>query len=68
MQQESHPDLSSMNSEAHEANHGHHSNPVFVLTPADKVLLQDYLDEFQDAAKGAHMIIIERVMGQLYQL
>jgi hypothetical protein len=68
MQQEHHPDMSPASSAALQADHDHRSDTVFVLTPADKALLQEHLDEFQDADKGARMIIIERVMGQLYQL
>ena len=68
MQQEDHPDLSPTGSATHHADHVHCSDTVSVLTPANKALLQEHLDEFQDADKGAHMVIIERVMGQLYQL
>ena len=68
MQQECLPDLSHTSSAALHADHDHRSDTVFVLSPADKALLQEHLDEFQDADKGACMIIIERVMGQLYQL
>ena len=68
MQQECHPDLSHTSSAALHADHDLCSDTVFVLSPADKALLQEHLDEFQDADKGAFVIIIERVMGQLYQL
>ena len=68
MQQECLPDLSHTSSAALHADHDHRSDTVFVLSPADKALLKEHLDEFQDADKGACMIIIERVMGQLYQL
>ena len=68
MQQECLPDLSHTSSAALHADHDHRSDTVFVLSPADKALLQEHLDEFQDADKGASVIIIERVRGQLYQL
>ena len=68
MQQESYLDLSPESSEALQADPDHCLNTVFLLTPADKVLLQEHLNDFQDADKGACVTIIERVMGQLYQL
>ena len=68
MQPASHLDLSPESSEALQADPDRCFNTVFVLTPADKALLQEHLDDFQDADKGAHVTIIERVMGQLYQL
>ena len=68
MQQEHHPDMSHTSSTVLHADHDHSSDTVSGLTPADKALLQEHLDEFQDADKGACVIIIVRVMGQLYQL
>ena len=68
MQHEYHPDLSAGCSEDPQAAQGHALSSVFLLTLADKALLQGHLDDFQDADKGACAIIIERVMGQLYQL
>ena len=68
MQQDSHSNLSPTNPEALQADNHNCLNTVFMLTSADKALLQEHLEEFQDADKGACVIIIERVMGQLYQL
>ena len=68
MQQEHHPDMSHTSSTVLHADHDHSSDTVSGLTPADKALLQKHLEEFQDADKGACVIIIERVIGQLYQL
>ena len=68
MQPQHHLDLSPESPEVLQADPDRCLNSVFVLTPADKALLQEHLDNFQDADKGARVTIIERVMGQLYQL
>ena len=68
MQQDSHSNLSPTNPEALQADNHNCLNTVFMLTSADKALLQEHLEQFQDADKGARVIIIERVMGQLSQL
>ena len=68
MQHEHHLDLSTEHVEASQADQELSLNAAFLLMPADKALLQEYLGDFQDGDKDARAIIIQRVMGQLYQL
>ena len=68
MQQQHHPDLSTEHVEAPQVEQECDLNAVFILTPADKALLQDNLNDFQDADKDARATITERVMGELCQL
>ena len=59
MQHGYHPDLSTEHIGASQASQELGLNAVFLLTPADKAVLQDHLDDFQDGDKAAHAIIIE---------
>jgi hypothetical protein len=40
----------------------------FTITPQDTVILQQYLDEFQEADTNLRSKIIEKAMAELYQL
>jgi hypothetical protein len=40
----------------------------FAITPKDTDILQQYLEEFQEADSSLRTKIIEKAMGELYQL
>jgi hypothetical protein len=44
------------------------TNTHFVITPQDADILQQYLEEFQEADTSLRNKIIERAMAALYQL
>ena len=67
MQHHYHPNLSTEHVEALQAYQEYNLDAVLVLTPADNALLQEHLNDFQNADKSAREIILERVMGQLCQ-
>ena len=43
-------------------------NPGFIITPDDIGILQEYLEEFQEADTSLRTRIIEKAMAELYRL
>jgi hypothetical protein len=59
------------NSDSGESEPGFTSQPMnagFTITPQDIDILQQYLEEFQEADTSLRTKIIEKVMAELYQL
>ena len=68
MQNESSSDSLSGESELSQSPIDQPTNPDFIITTDDIGILQEYLEEFQEADTSLRTRIIEKAMAELYQL
>ena len=68
MQNESSLDSPSGESELSQSPNDQPTNAGFMITPDDIGILQEYLEEFQEADTSLWTRIIEKAMAELYQL
>ena len=68
MQNESSSDSPSGESELSQSPNDQPTNAGFMITPDDIGILQEYLEEFQEADTSLWTRIIEKAMAELYQL
>jgi hypothetical protein len=67
MQNEYPSESSAVEPESTPTQHAQSSNESFVITPQDAAILQQHLDDFEEADKGRRTEIIQGVMKELYE-